>query len=123
MSETIERLTPEQELELAACYCLWCGVDEHDRDEWRTEMVTAKRYVRKWMAYWRDREKRKRNETKPQTIVKPCQRCEDVYQNRIRDLLDRSGLDVSPCRLCGKPVICLPDGLACCKPCAEKAGA
>jgi hypothetical protein len=58
MSETIERLTPEQELELAACYCEWCGVDESDRKEWRSEMVTAKRHIREWMVFWRKREKR-----------------------------------------------------------------
>jgi hypothetical protein len=122
MSNAIEPLTPEQELELAACYCEWCGVDESDRNEWRSEMVTAKRYVRKWMAYWRDREKRKRNGTKPQPIVEPCQRCKESYEKRIDDLLRRSGLDVSPCRICGIAVVCVPDGLACCKQCAEKAG-
>ena len=35
------------------------------------------------------------------------------------DLLDRSGLDVAPCRLCENTVICVPDGLALCKACAE----
>ena len=38
------------------------------------------------------------------------------------DLLDRSGLDVAPCRLCESTVICIPDGLASCKACAEKVG-
>lgn len=38
------------------------------------------------------------------------------------DLLDRSGLDVSPCRLCENTVICIPDGLAICKACAKEVG-
>jgi hypothetical protein len=38
-------------------------------------------------------------------------------------LLARSGFDLSPCMHCGANVICIPDGLACCEPCAEKAGA
>ena len=35
------------------------------------------------------------------------------------DLLDRSGLDVAPCRLCENTVICVPDGLALCRACAK----
>ena len=35
--------------------------------------------------------------------------------------IERSGFDVSPCRNCGEPVVCIPDGLAMCKDCAEKA--
>lgn len=130
MSEAIERLTPEQELELAACYCEWCGVDEADRDEWRSEMVTAKRYVREWMAYWRKREKRYRK--KAETIVQKCQRCEELetrvreskllFESILIETLTRSGMDLSPCKSCGQPVVCVPDGLACCKPCAEKMG-
>lgn len=38
------------------------------------------------------------------------------------DLLDRSGFDLSQCTHCGCAVICIPDGLPCCEPCAEKAG-
>ena len=53
-----EELTHEQQLELAACYCEWCGVDPEDRDEWRREMVTAKRHIREWMVFWRKRKKR-----------------------------------------------------------------
>ena len=62
VSQAIERLTPEQQLELAACYCEWCGVDVADRDEWRREMVTAKRHIREWMVFWRKREKRIQSE-------------------------------------------------------------
>lgn len=35
--------------------------------------------------------------------------------------IERSGFDVSPCRNCGEPVVCIPDGLAMCRECAEKA--
>ena len=35
--------------------------------------------------------------------------------------LERSCMDMSLCRRCGKPVICLPDGLSnICEACAEK---
>ena len=34
------RLTSEQRTELAACYCMWCGVDPGDED-WGSEMVAA----------------------------------------------------------------------------------
>jgi len=37
-------------------------------------------------------------------------------------LLARSGFDLSQCTHCGCAVICIPDGLALCKACAEKAG-
>jgi hypothetical protein len=61
-----------------------------------------------------------------------CKRCETLQGNvidqevrhptRLTELLDRSGMDISPCRKCGFPVISIPDGLALCKDCAEKAG-
>jgi hypothetical protein len=46
----------------------------------------------------------------------------DSYMDRLDALLDRSGMDVSPCRKCGVPVVCISDGLALCKRCAEKVG-
>jgi hypothetical protein len=46
----------------------------------------------------------------------------DSHYNRLDALLDRSGMDISPCRKCGIAVISIPDGLALCKDCAEKAG-
>jgi hypothetical protein len=62
-----------------------------------------------------------------------CERCKELrgvivdqeimHQTRLTELLDRSGMDISPCRLCGKPVICLADGLPLCKNCAERVGA
>lgn len=44
------------------------------------------------------------------------------YMHQLTELLDRSGMDLSPCRQCGIAVISIPDGLALCKDCAEKAG-
>jgi hypothetical protein len=35
-------------------------------------------------------------------------------------LVKRSGFALSPCRVCGHLVVCTPDGLALCRPCAEK---
>ena len=37
--------------------------------------------------------------------------------------IDRGGYDVSPCMICQELVVCIPDGLAMCEQCAEKAGA
>jgi hypothetical protein len=36
--------------------------------------------------------------------------------------IEAGGMDLSPCKSCGQTVVCVPDGLACCKDCAEKAG-
>ena len=55
-SEKIPRLTDEQRLELAACYAEYCGVDPQEKNEWRSEMVGAKKFVRELMAIWRKRE-------------------------------------------------------------------
>ena len=55
-STAIPRLTDEQRLELAGCYAEYCGVDPQDREEWRSEMVGAKKFVRELMAIWRKRE-------------------------------------------------------------------
>jgi hypothetical protein len=46
----------------------------------------------------------------------------DSYMDRLTELLDRSGMDISPCRKCGIAVISIPDGLALCKDCAERVG-
>lgn len=61
-----------------------------------------------------------------------CERCKELrgvivdqevmHQSRLSDLVNRSGMDISPCHKCGVPVISIPDGLALCKDCAEKAG-
>jgi hypothetical protein len=40
----------------------------------------------------------------------------------VQNVINRSGVDVSPCRLCGELVFCIGDGFAICKPCAEKEG-
>ena len=36
--------------------------------------------------------------------------------------IDRGGYDVSPCLICQELTVCIPDGLAICRQCAEKAG-
>jgi len=38
----------------------------------------------------------------------------------LRAAICRSGLDITTCRLCGLPVVAIPDGLAACEPCATK---
>jgi hypothetical protein len=40
----------------------------------------------------------------------------------LHGAITRSGMDLAPCKSCGQLVVCIPDGLACCKDCAEKAG-
>lgn len=49
-----------------------------------------------------------------------------LMQKRITALelaIDNAGMDVSPCRECGDPVVCVPDGLGTyCEKCAEKLG-
>ena len=36
--------------------------------------------------------------------------------------IERGGYDVSPCLICQELVVCIPDGIAMCRQCAEKAG-
>ena len=36
--------------------------------------------------------------------------------------IDLGGYDVSPCMICQELVVCIPDGLAMCRQCAENAG-
>ena len=36
--------------------------------------------------------------------------------------IDRGGYDVSACMICQELVVCIPDGIAMCEECAEKAG-
>ena len=56
------RLTSEQRTELAACYCMWRGVDPGDED-WGSEMVVARRHVAEMLGHWeRKTPKRKRAE-------------------------------------------------------------
>jgi len=54
-----------------------------------------------------------------------------VYVQRLKadpepltpELLERSGMDVSPCRVCGDPVITIPDGMpAVCTSCEDENG-
>lgn len=41
-------------------------------------------------------------------------------RDALRAAIDRSGFDLSPCGVCGEPVVCIPDGLPMCEPCARK---
>lgn len=38
----------------------------------------------------------------------------------LRAAIKRGGFDVSPCRLCGETVVCIPDGLPCCEECGKE---
>lgn len=38
----------------------------------------------------------------------------------ILEGVKRSGQIFGPCRICGLPVVCIPDGLPVCEPCAVK---
>lgn len=44
-------------------------------------------------------------------------------ESELQAALDRSGFDLSPCFQCGELVVCLPDGMPCCEPCAAKLAA
>lgn len=39
----------------------------------------------------------------------------------IEKAFARSPYDISPCMVCGEPVVTLPDGLPMCDPCADRA--
>ena len=44
------------------------------------------------------------------------------YWRKLYEAIERSGFDLCPCKQCGEAVVCIPDGLAMCGACAEKAG-
>ena len=43
-------------------------------------------------------------------------------QTGFHQMVERGGLDISPCMNCGESVVCIPEGLALCKTCAAKGG-
>ena len=46
------------------------------------------------------------------------------WQQRVgelRDAIDAGGFDLAPCRLCGRTIVCLPDGIALCEQCSRGA--
>jgi hypothetical protein len=45
----------------------------------------------------------------------------DAYMD-LFSAIERSGYVVAPCMDCGEVVVCIPDGLAMCLKCIEKAG-
>jgi hypothetical protein len=48
----VPQLTDDQRLELARCFALYFGCDPQDKDDWRSEMVSAKKYVRDALKFW-----------------------------------------------------------------------
>ena len=48
----VPKLTEDQRLELARCFALYCGCDPQDKDDFRREMVSAKKYVREVLRFW-----------------------------------------------------------------------
>ena len=64
-------LTDDQRLELAACYAEWCGVDPEDRQDWRTEMVVAKKWVSQLMTIWARRSKKATKQNPPTSPPPP----------------------------------------------------
>jgi hypothetical protein len=53
--------------------------------------------------------------------VSPTGRVAIRYLIALALALARSPFDVAPCRLCGLPAVCVPDGLPLCKACGENA--
>lgn len=46
-----------------------------------------------------------------------------AHQHALTDVAQAvadSDMDVSPCSMCHKPILCIPDGLPCCEACAKK---
>jgi len=43
-----------------------------------------------------------------------------MHSRFLTGAIERSGLDICPCKVCGSSTVCIPDGLAVCKPCAQK---
>ena len=49
-----------------------------------------------------------------------CPNCEEHRLAAIVAVIDRSGMDISPCMECGEPVVCIPDGMPLCATCGAK---
>lgn len=57
----------------------------------------------------------------PDVINDELMHMQDQTERELSDAIERSGLDISLCRGCGKLVVCIPDGLSnICEACAEK---
>ena len=46
--------------------------------------------------------------------------CAEATGNVIKEIVDWSGYDLSKCMACDRPVVCVPDGMPMCEPCAAK---
>lgn len=44
----------------------------------------------------------------------------DERESELKAAIFRGGYDISPCKYCSKDVVCIPDGLPMCEPCALK---
>jgi hypothetical protein len=64
-------LTDDQQLELAACYAELYGAHPEDRQDWRSEMVSAKGWVRELMLIWAKRAKRSTKQNPPTSPPPP----------------------------------------------------
>jgi hypothetical protein len=72
--DVIPPLTDDQRLELAACYAEWCGVDPENGQDWRTEMVVAKKWVRQLMTIWARRARKRKTSNIPTSPPPPRKR-------------------------------------------------
>lgn len=46
---------------------------------------------------------------------------QDKTESILYDAIERSGLDISECRICNSLVVCIPDGMSnICEACAKK---
>jgi len=52
-------------------------------------------------------------------LAEAIKRAEDAEHeaDALSSAIDAADMDVSPCRKCGRPVVCIPDGLPFCKVC------
>lgn len=41
-------------------------------------------------------------------------------ETAFKNAIEHGGYDISPCKDCGTPIACIPDGLPMCRRCAEK---
>jgi hypothetical protein len=58
-----------------------------------------------------------------ETINDALMYMQDRTEKLLINAIERSGLDISECRNCGKMVVCIPDGLSnWCEKCADAEG-
>jgi len=60
---------------------------------------------------------------KIRTDIGEFQRQDDEQRQeieRLRGAITAGGFDLAPCRLCGRTIVCVPDGIALCESCVKK---